>query len=174
MNTIIERKLTSKQLELLKLVKISYSEHREEIYIDDFNDERLFQVNLWDGIDTFDELDELKKEFIINGEVYNNQVIYLYDNEIEDILYNKYFHTSLGNIILESFHVANFPDYVDDTLYTVYFDYTYMILYASDEDSALIKCDEILQENGYYDFSADEQDEPQVLYNGVLQVLPKN
>lgn len=159
------KQLDKRQMEVLKLIKVDYSLLRNEIYINDFNDERLFHIDLCDY-----DLSSFTYELLTeDNEVIPNNVYYYFDDEIEDILYNRYFDTAISNLMFETFNIMNISDIVDDTLYCVYFDYTYQLVFASDEDDALIKVSDMLSDNNYgYNEVTEEYDE--ILFNFVVKV----
>jgi len=155
-------KLNELQLQQLKLINCTYSKHREEIYINDFNENRIFQINLYNS----ENFESEKLLYICNDDVIINNVFYYNDDVIIDYLYNNYFHTALTNISFKTFDIIGYNDgYYDNELYCVYFDYTYQLIFSSSEDSALEKVSELLIESGY-----DDCTENNVLYNAVLKV----
>ena len=166
MNTNIKiDKLSKYQMELIKLLRISYSPRREEIYINDFNNEMLCKIDLYDYDDDFMYF---KNKFILNGDTIDQNILTCFESEIIDILIDKYFGTALENGIRfsKTFSIDNIPSsFGDDFLYAVYFDYTYMLVFANDEDDALVYCSEKLIESGYDDCTEDS-----VLYNAVVKI----
>ena len=156
-------KLSKYQMELIKLLKVSYSARREEIYINDFNDEMLFSIQLYEYDEDFMYY---KNKFIFDGDIIAQNILTYFESEIVEMLIEKYFDTALESGIRfeKTFKIDNTPSY-DDSLHVVYFDYTYMLVFASDEDEALEYCSDALIKSGY-----DDGTENNVLYNGVFKI----
>lgn len=163
--------LNNQELNIMKLIKGTYSNVRDEIYINDIEDNQIFQINLWDNEEDYDYY---KERYYIDAQFASDEVIL--QNIVEDYkdviiawYEANYEGTALENIAFNTFNILGFPDANDiDNLYCVYYDYIYQLVFAQDEEEAL---DKVMDMNAEYAEIGCEEEE--TLYNGVIEIKSK-
>ena len=136
---ITKTNFTSHDVEIQKLFDVSYSERRQELYVSDFNDNQLFTIQLYD----LDE--EIKADIMRESqhEYFDKQAVYYYyKDEIVDLIDSKYSDLNIG---FKTFDIINFKSR-QDSLYVVgLLDYTSYLVFAYDEDEALISVSDFIE-----------------------------
>ena len=140
---------TSHDVEIQKLFDVSFSERRQELYISDFNENQLFTIQLY-------ELDEETKADIMREsqhDYFDKQAIYYYyKDEIIDLIDSKYPDLNIG---FKTFDIINFKSHQDSLFIVGLLDYTRYLVFAYDEDEALISVSDFIDNLEYIDSSEE-------------------
>lgn len=136
---ITKTNFTSHDVEIQKLFDVSFSERRQELYISDFNDNQLFTIQLYDLNEEIkaDIMRESQHEYFDKQAVY-----YYYKDEIIDLIDSKYPDLNIG---FKTFDIINFKSNQDSIYIVGLLDYTRHLVFAYDEDEALINVSDFIE-----------------------------